>query len=107
MFREHQTGAAPSPRAPLEARPAPRWCVGGLVLLGVATAVSVLLWWLRPIASGQGWSLGVQTTGVLLVVWIAWCARPSALGARGTLLAITAVGLHVLGGQRRRGLRQS
>lgn len=93
MFREHQVGGAPAPRAPLDLRPAPRWCVAGLIALGAATGIALLLWWLQPIASGHGYSLGVQTTGVLLAVWVAWCARPSLIGGRAALLVIAAVGL--------------
>jgi hypothetical protein len=44
----------------------------GLVVLALALTVAIVLWWRHPIASGREYLLGLEITGALFVVWLAW-----------------------------------
>jgi hypothetical protein len=65
----------------------------GLALLVAALGVATLLWVLRPVPRGSGYSLAVETSAVLLIVWAAWALGPMALRRRAALVAIAAAGI--------------
>jgi hypothetical protein len=64
----------------------------GLALLALPLMVAALLWWLHPIATGHDYLLGLEITGALFVVWLAWAARPSFISRRWVLVVIAATG---------------
>jgi hypothetical protein len=65
---------------------------GGLALLALALAAAAVLWWVQPIASGEAYSLGLETTAVLLGLWIVWAVRPSLVRSPPLLWLVAAVG---------------
>jgi hypothetical protein len=64
----------------------------GLVVLALALTVAIVLWWRHPIASGREYLLGLEITGALFVVWLAWAARPSFMSRRLVLVVVAAAG---------------
>ena len=64
----------------------------GLLALALALTAAVVLWWRHPVASGQDYVLGLEITGALFVVWLAWSARPSFLSRRLVLVAVAVGG---------------
>lgn len=64
----------------------------GLAALALALAVATVLWWRHPVASGRDYLLGLEITGALFVVWLAWAARPSFMSRRMVVVSIAAAG---------------
>ena len=93
MFREHEGGGATSQRPARGPAGAPVERDRARAARGRDGDRDAPFWVLRPIESGHAYSLGVQTTAVLLAVWVAWRARPSLIGGRVALLVIAALGI--------------
>lgn len=67
----------------------------GAALLGLALAVSILLWAVKPLRDAHSYGLGVQAGGILLLVWAGWWMRPTRLRLELALPAVALGGLAV------------